>query len=155
MRSCLGAIHIGHKPYRPHVYTISTTGQTILARSISATDKFGHIHIGHAFLYLGKMSNLTTGQTISVKSISTTDKIGHIHRLTATKGMERCVCMCVYLGMGIMRYAASCIMSYAKFFVHYLRYAHGNISIGRSMTIDYVIMQLTFKVKKCGRYGCE
>ena len=43
----LGAIHIGHKPYRLHVYTILATGQTLSAKSISVTDKIGYILIGH------------------------------------------------------------------------------------------------------------
>ena len=47
--------YIGSHPYRPltisaaHVYTISATGQTVSARSISAADIFGRIRIGHTF----------------------------------------------------------------------------------------------------------
>ena len=54
----LGAVHIGHKLYRPHEYSISATGQTLSAKSISATDKRSHIHIGHTFV-LGNMSMVT------------------------------------------------------------------------------------------------
>ena len=49
--SVIRLYHIGHTsiPYRPHVYIILATGQTISSTSISATDKFSHLHIGHTF----------------------------------------------------------------------------------------------------------
>lgn len=43
-------IHIGHEPYRPNVYAISATYQTISVKSNAATDKIDHIHIGHIVL---------------------------------------------------------------------------------------------------------
>ena len=58
----IGQINIAHRhlwphPYRPYFLfgkmSNSATGQTISAKSMSATDIFGHIHIGHTF-YLEK-----------------------------------------------------------------------------------------------------
>ena len=73
-----GAIHVGHKPCRTHVYTISAGGQTMSVKSISDAHEFDRIHNYRShFALLGKCPDRPQ-QTISAESKSATDKFGRI-----------------------------------------------------------------------------